>query len=126
MGRLWLLLLFGFLAIVSSSCNERQTTTVSVGHDFKSGGNGKIAAMLDAEHEKLELRGDLELIYGEFLIWLANPEGDTVFSRSFHAVYNQKWDTTFSAVPGEWTFGYQILKYEDLNPSGTFRFSLIY
>jgi len=122
-GIAMMLVLFTF---IFCSCNESQTTTVSVGHDFKSVGTGTVSAMVDAEHETLKLKGELELIYGEFKIWLANPEGDTIYSRSFQAVYNQEWDTIFTPVPGKWTFSYQILKYEDLAPSGTFHFSLIY
>jgi hypothetical protein len=126
MSRFGLFAFVGFVACLSLSCNERQNTTVSVGHDFKSVGNGKVTAVLEAEHETIKLNGELELMYGEFVVWLANPDGDTVYNRSFQAVFNKKWDTTFTSMPGEWELSYQIRKLEDLNPSGTFRFSLIY
>lgn len=117
-----LLLFLGF-----SSCHESRTTKVSVGYDFTAVGSGLIKATLDDEDTHINLTGDLELMYGQIQIFLANPSGDTIFSRSFLAVYNDRFDTTFTPQPGDWVLSYQILKADDdVKPNGTFKFSLTY
>ena len=112
--------------ILYPSCNEHSVTTVSVGHEINSESNGMMEATLDEKVEELRLKGKMELMDGRFVVHMVNPGEDTIYTRTFDAVFNNSVDTTFSPMPGKWIFRYRIEKVNDVKPSGNFQFSLIY
>jgi hypothetical protein len=83
-------------------------------------------ATLDEKVEELRLKGKMELMDGRFVVHMVNPGEDTIYTRTFDAVFNNSVDTTFSPMPGKWIFRYRIEKANDVKPSGNFQFSLIY
>jgi hypothetical protein len=126
MRTFWILGITFAILTIFTSCDEQVTTTVSLENEFSSVGNGKMLTTMENTDQMLRLKGELDLLYGHFQVYLSNPNGDTILDRNYNAVTNIKIDTLFQPIVGDWTFSYQILKEEDIAPGGSFKFSLIY
>jgi hypothetical protein len=118
-----------FLLIVISlliGCNETSKSVVSLKGDFKKAGNGKMVATLENTGAQLNLKGTLDLTAGEFEIFLSNPSGDTIYSDTFNESGKYKIDQKFDRLVGDWVFSYTIITVDEVTPSGSFDFDLIY
>jgi len=114
------------IAYLLIGCDETSRTYVSVNHEFTKVGNGTMVSTVENTGDQLNLKGNLELITGEFYIYLSDPAGDTIYSESFKKAGNYKIDKYFDRKIGTWVFSYNILKVDTEDPSGNFDFDLTY
>jgi hypothetical protein len=114
------------LIFLLTGCIETSTTTVSVKETFTKAGNGTITTTVENAGDQLNLKGKLDLKAGEFNIYLSNPSGDTIYSKSYNETGTYKIDEKFDRIIGEWVFSYSISGVDNESPAGSFEYDLIY
>jgi len=72
------------------------------------------------------LKGEIDLIEGECILILRNPEQDTIYHEIYQAPERVKLNREFSRSTGEWVFIYRIKKLDDIQPSGSLNLQIIY
>jgi len=107
-------------------CDETSKTIVSVKNDFKTTGTGKLVATVENAGDQINLKGTLDLTEGGFDIFLTNPSGDTIYSESFKKKGEYTIDKKFDRLIGNWVFIYSISILNDIAPSGSFDFDIVY
>jgi hypothetical protein len=109
-----------------SGCIETSKSVISLNDDFKNAGNGKMVATVESSGDQLSLEGTINLTEGEFNIYLSNPSGDTIYSETFMKPGKYQINQKFDRLVGDWVFSYTIVPVDEVTPSGSFDFDLIY
>ncbi len=120
----FIVLLFALVALVS--CDESSKTTISVADDFSAAGSGTMVANVENEGDPIRLKGKLSMEEGKFTIYLADPNKDTIFIKSYKGYGEFDEDRSFDRIVGQWTFSYKIEALDKKTPSGSFDFDLIF
>jgi hypothetical protein len=108
------------------SCEETSNTNISVTDEFNTAVKGNMIAIVENEGVALNLKGTLDLIDGQFNIYLADPSGDTIYSKTFTDAGTHKVNEKFDRKIGNWIFSYNVVKVGDISPSGEFDFEITY
>jgi hypothetical protein len=115
-----------FLIVILNSCSESITTNVSMGNDFTMEGNGLMVATVEEGIGNVLIKGELQLIEGKFEIFLINPQQDTLIYEIYDHAGKYTLNQLNDRMLGDWEFRYVISKIKTENPSGSFKYSLIF
>lgn len=114
-----LIFIFG-LILVLLACDEAHVSLFPVVlKEYTNQNKDSVIVNVETAGTLIELKGIVEIIDGECLLLMRNPEMDTIYTQTYIDPGKHKINTSFLRTTGEWTFIYQTLMIEDVQPRGT-------
>lgn len=115
-----------FVLLLTSSCEVKRTSKVTLNADFKAESTGSTIAEIPDNVDQIRFTFDIELLEGVFNYVLITPSDDTIKNETFTRYGNHKIDEFLKFEPGTWKMAYTITKFDTYVPSGSFSMAIIY
>jgi hypothetical protein len=108
------------LFLVLFACDEIHVSVFPVvSIEYATQNKDSVIVDVETAGALIELKGFVEITEGECVLLMRNPEMDTIYTQTYIDPGKHKVNTSFLRTTGEWTFIYQTLMIEDVQPRGS-------